>query len=100
MANGGREQLFNLRRDPNEVSNCVGSSSRIKDDLYALAVRTCTVPGAVNALDGDTLRVFPFRERPRTRIYQFDRSHGVVGFPHQPQDALKDFDRATLKRMQ
>jgi arylsulfatase len=99
MANGGREQLFNLRRDPNEVSNCVGSSSRIKDDLYALAVRTCKVPGAVNALDGDTLRVFPFRERPRTRIYQFDRSRGVVRFPRQPQDALKDFDRATLKRM-
>jgi hypothetical protein len=31
------------------------------------------------------------------RIYQFDRSRGVVGFPDKPQDALKTFDRATLR---
>jgi hypothetical protein len=53
----------------------------------------------MDALDGDELRTFPFRERPRTRIYQFDRSYGVVGFPDQPQKALKGFDRATLKRL-
>ena len=29
MANGGREQLFNLRQDPNELSNRAGSSSRL-----------------------------------------------------------------------
>ena len=28
MANGGREQLFNRKRDPNELSNCVSSSSK------------------------------------------------------------------------
>jgi arylsulfatase len=98
MANGGREQLFNLERDPNELSNCVSSSSGIRDDLYALAVKACRVPGAADALDGDRLRVFPFRKRARTRIYQFDRSRGVMGFPDKPEDALKDFERATLKR--
>src|SRR5207302_8213673 len=36
MANGGREQLFNRKRDPNEVSNCINSSAGIRDDLYAL----------------------------------------------------------------
>jgi hypothetical protein len=51
----------------------------------------------LGALDGNKLRAFPFRQRPPTRIYQFDRSRGVVGFPDEPQDALKGFDRATLR---
>jgi hypothetical protein len=84
-------------RDPNELSNCVASALKIKSELYALGVQACQVPGAADALDGDKLRAFPFRERPRRRIYQFDRSRGVVGFPVQPQDALKGFDRTTLK---
>jgi choline-sulfatase len=99
MANGGREQLFNRREDPNELLTCISSSSRIRDELYAVAVKACRVPGAIDALDGDKLRVFPFRRRAPKRIYQFDRSHGVVGFPKKPQDALKDFDRTTLKRL-
>jgi choline-sulfatase len=99
MANGGREQLFNLRQDPNELSNCVASDCKIRNDLHALGVQACQVPGAIDALDGEKLRAFPFRQRPRTRIYQFDRSRGVVGFPDRPEDALKGFDRATLKRV-
>jgi choline-sulfatase len=99
MANGGREQLFNRRRDPNELSNCISSSSGIRDDLYALAVKACRVPGAVEALEGDKLRAFPFRDRPPTRIYQFDRSQGVFGFPDKPEDALKGIDRGTLNRV-
>ncbi len=99
MANGGWEQLFNLTRDPDELSNCIGSSSAIRNDLYALAVQACRVPGAMDTLDGDKLRAFPFRKRPLVRIYQFDRSRGVLGFPDKPQDALKDFDRTTLRRV-
>jgi choline-sulfatase len=100
MANGGREQVFNRKKDPNELSNCLSSSPGIGGDLYALAVKACQVPGATDALDGDKLRVFPFRERPPTRIYQFDRSRGIVGFPDKPQDALKIFDRATLRSLE
>jgi choline-sulfatase len=100
MANGGREQLFNLKQDPNELSNRVSSCSRIRDDLYALAVQACRVPGAMDALDGDKFRAFPFRERAQTRIYQFDRSRGVLGFPGKPKDALQDFDPARLKRLE
>ncbi len=100
MANGGREQLFNLKRDPNELSNCVSSSSGIRDDLNAVAVKACRVPGAMDALESDQLRAFPFRERTPTRICQFDRSRGVFGFPEKPEDALKGFDRATLKRVE
>jgi arylsulfatase len=99
MANGGREQLFNLKRDPNELSNCVTSASKIRNELHGLGVQACRAPGAADALDGDRLRAFPFRERPWTRIYQFDRSRGVVGFPERPQDALKDFAPAMLKRL-
>jgi choline-sulfatase len=99
MANGGREQLFNLKRDPNELSNCVASDSRARNDLHALGVQTCRRPDAADAVDGEKLRTFPFRERPRTRIYQFDQSRGVVGFPDHPQDALKGFDYASSKRL-
>jgi choline-sulfatase len=100
MANGGREQLFNRKKDPNELSNYVSSSSAIRSDLYALGVKACRVPGATDAIDGNKLRAFPFRQRPPTRIYQFDRSRGVVGFPDKPQDALKTFDRATLRSLE
>src|SRR4029079_1355583 len=96
MANGGREQLFNRKKDPNEWSNCVSSWCDVRSDLYALAVKACRFPGATDAIDADRLRTFPFRQRPPTRIYQFDRSRGVVGFPDKPQDALKTFDRVTL----
>ena len=99
MANGGREQLFTRKKDPNELSNCVSSLSAVRNDLYDLAVKACRVPGATDAIDGDKLRAFPFRQRPPARIYQFDRSRGVVGFPDKPQDALKTFDRATLRSL-
>ena len=97
MANGGREQLFNLKRDPAELSNCIVSATRIRDDLYALAVSTCKVPGARDALDGDRLRSFAYRERPRKRIYQFDNSRGVKGFPNQAGDALASFNRINVR---
>jgi choline-sulfatase len=100
MANGGREQLFNRKQDPNELSNCISSSSAIGRDLYVLAVKACRVPGATDALDADKLKAFPFRQRPPIRIYQFDRSRGVVGFPDKPQDALKTFDRVTLRSLE
>ena len=99
MANGGREQLFNLKRDPNELSNCVSSSAKVRNELYALAVKACQVPGATDALDAEKLKAFPFRKRPLKRIYQFDRSRGVVGFPEKPQDALQGFEFSMPKRL-
>ena len=100
MANGGREQLFDRKKDPDELSNCVASSPAIRNELYALAVNGCRVPGATEAVDGDKLRQFPFRQRSPVRIYQFDRSRGVTGFTDKPQDALKTFDRATLRSLE
>lgn len=100
MANGGREQLFHRKKDPDELSNCVASSRAIRDEHYALAVNACRVPGATDAVEGDNLRQFPFRRRSPIRIYQFDRSRGVTGFPDKPQDALKTFNRATLRSLE
>jgi choline-sulfatase len=98
MANGCREQLFNLKRDSAERSNCIASALAIRDDLYALAVEACRGLGAMDALDGDKLRSFPFRERTRMRICQFDESRGVQGFPDKPEDALKNLSGGALKR--
>jgi choline-sulfatase len=98
MANGGREQLFNLQRDPNELSNCIAEFPDVRNELYAIAVNSCQVPGARDALGDNKLRVFPFKERERKRICQFDASRGVTRFPDKPEDALDQFDARTLKR--
>jgi hypothetical protein len=47
--------------------------------------------GAREALEGDRLRSFPYRERPRKRIYQFDKSKDVTSFPENPADAVSKF---------
>jgi choline-sulfatase len=88
MANGGREQLFNLKMDPDELHNCITEHSDVRDELYQLAVASCNCPGAADALTGGDLRTFAFRERPRERIYQFDKSRGVVGFPERPAEVV------------
>jgi len=88
MANGGCEQLFNLRDDPNELANLAEGRSEIKQRLYSKAVAACQRPELSPALEGDALRKFPFEARPLRRIYQFDRSRGVTGFPEKPEDVL------------
>ncbi|GAG44736.1 unnamed protein product, partial [marine sediment metagenome] len=40
------------------------------------------------ALAGGGLRAFPFEARELRRIYQFDESRGVTGFPERPGDVL------------
>ena len=86
---GGREQLFNLADDPNELSNRVGSESGTVGSLRALAVAACEPPEICEVLDDGILKAFPFEERERNRIYQFDRSRGITGFPERPEDVLK-----------
>lgn len=88
MANGRREQLFNLKTDPNELTNRAADTPNVRRNLYALAVARCRVVGASDALQEDDLRSFPYRERRRERIYQFDHSRGVQGFPANPGDSL------------
>lgn len=89
MANGGREQLFDLARDPLEHSNLIDSAHEIAGRLRSAAAGACDRPELRAALDGHGLRALSFEARPLRRIYQFDRSRGVTGFPKHPEDVLK-----------
>ncbi len=91
MANGGREQLFDLESDPREHVNLAAERSEVAAGLRAAAVRASDRPGAREALEDGALRVLPYRERKRGRTHQFDRSRGVRGFPERPEDAIREF---------
>jgi choline-sulfatase len=89
MANGGREQLFDLKTDPHELKNLVATGVEVAAQLRAQAASCCDRPDLQAALDNSRLRSFPFLARPLIRIYQFDASKGVTGgFPKQPEDVL------------
>jgi choline-sulfatase len=89
MANGGREQLFNLQEDPRELTNAVSTHSEVAGRMRATATKACDRAELREAMDGGGLRAFPFRARELKRIYQFDRSRGVTGFPKRPEDVLR-----------
>lgn len=89
LANGGREQLFHLREDPDELRNRVHTDDSVAHAMRGRAVEACSKAELRAALEGSELRAFPFAARPLTRIYQFDRSRGIRGFPNEPKDVLK-----------
>lgn len=91
IANGGLEQLFDLRTDPHELHNLAGARPDVARMLRTTAASACDVPGARDALQGGDLRAFPRADRELVRIYQFDYSRGVTGFPDRPEDALKAY---------
>lgn len=88
MANGGREQLFDVRQDVRELKNLAATRRDIADHLRGKATAATNRPALRAAMDKDELRHFPFAARPLRRIYQFDRSRGVTGFPAHPGDSL------------
>jgi choline-sulfatase len=89
MANGGREQLFQLHDDPQELSNSIEAHPDVARRLRATATRACERPELRETMDAHGLRAFDFQARELKRIYQFDRSRGVTGFPKHPQDVLR-----------
>lgn len=89
MSNGGREQLFNLKEDPDELTQRLADSPDVAARLRGAAVEACSRPNVARAMDGDSLRRFEYAPFPRSRIYQFDRSRGVKSFPDHPSDVLK-----------
>lgn len=95
LANGGREQLFNLEKDPQEHKNLVDTHRRLRGELRNEAAEACRHPGAADALEGDELRSFPYAAWPRKRIFQIDTPE-VTGFPHRPEEALHAY-RAGLE---
>lgn len=88
LANGGREQLFNVTEDPGELVQRLADAPDIAARMRQQAVEAINVPNANRALENGALKAFPFQARPLTRIYQFDHSRGVSGFPKNPGDVL------------
>jgi arylsulfatase len=95
LANGGREQLFDLQNDPHELKNLAMGEAAVARTLRARGVAACAVPGASDALvDGD-FKAYPYVSVTELRrTYQFDKSRGINGFPKNPADALKEYERS------
>jgi len=90
MANGGREQLFNIAEDPHELRELSRERPNVRRHLRERAVAfLAESPNSARALDSGDLRSVPFRAMPDQRIYQFDQSRGVHGFPEHPGDVVK-----------
>ena len=88
MANGNREQLFNLREDPQEITERSKYHPDMVTRLTQAAIAYLRKPGAEQALDSEKIKSFDFEPQKSVRIYQFDHSRGVKGFPLHPGDAL------------
>ncbi|MBN1583786.1 MAG: sulfatase-like hydrolase/transferase, partial [Anaerolineae bacterium] len=67
LANGNREQLFHAIDDPQEQVNRAAECPDIRHVLQSAAITACQSPGVADALDGENLRAFPYRERKRDR---------------------------------
>jgi arylsulfatase len=93
MANGGREQLFNVTEDPHELRQRVNDAPDVAARLRDLAVAALQDPNSARALEKGGLRRFPYRRLSDQRIYQFDQSRGVRGFPAHPADVLKAWEK-------
>ena len=88
MANGGREQLFDVESDPGEIQQLLERRPDEARHLRQAAVAALDNSAGAAALDGSDLKILPYAARQLRRIYQFDRSRGVEGFPDSPQDLL------------
>ncbi|MDD9269434.1 sulfatase [Paenibacillus sp. GCM10023248] len=81
MSNGGREQLFHLGEDPQELVELSGRHPDIAADLRRVAAEEAARhPALAPAMSGSSLRSYPFAERPLTRIRQFNLARGVSDF--------------------
>ncbi|MBI2431626.1 MAG: sulfatase-like hydrolase/transferase [Candidatus Hydrogenedentes bacterium] len=92
FANGGHEQLFHLPSDPQELRQRAQDAPEELARLHSIAHKALSHPNIERALEAGELRKFPLGSRPLQRIYQFDPSRNVRGFPEHPADVLKEFD--------
>ena len=92
LANGEREQLFNLRQDPWELEQRVDDEPELAKQFRATAAaHLASHPGGAEAVADGDLRAFPFEERSCERIIQMDASRGVRSFPETPEAGLRTF---------
>jgi choline-sulfatase len=93
MANGGREQLFDLAADPEETVQLIDDRPQVAQRFRETAREMLGERGATAALtdDASDLAEFEFREREAERIHQFAGYRGVDSFPEDPADVLEDW---------
>ena len=92
FANGGQEQLFHLTQDRHELHQRAQDEPPRLARMREAAQRMAARPNLDRALEDGLLKRFPFERRPLKRIYQFDASRGVRGFPESPAGALEHYD--------
>ncbi|OXS58886.1 hypothetical protein B1A99_13070 [Cohnella sp. CIP 111063] len=81
MANGGREQLFHMKEDKDELRQLADARPDVLAALRQAAVEEMSRHAALqDALAFGDLRSFPYQERPLSRIRQFNLSIGVADF--------------------
>jgi len=88
LANGARQQLFNLEEDPHEIDQRLEKEPDVVARLRQLAEQYLTENAGGGGLVAGGLQGFVFKARPANRIYQFDTSRGIRGFPDRPEDIL------------
>ncbi|MDQ8192822.1 sulfatase-like hydrolase/transferase [Coraliomargarita sp. SDUM461004] len=80
MANGGLEQLFNLKLDPNETDNLCASHASTCEQLKTILTSHLQKNGPAEAIDNGKLLAQKHTKKSLSRAYQFDRSR--VGEPY------------------
>lgn len=98
LANGGRVQLFDLGADPHELRELSGSRPDLVARFLKVGTDQLRRAGCHDALDGDQPRSLSFQDwrqqlgasPSQERIFQFDASRGIVGFPDKAADVIGD----------
>lgn len=99
LSNGGREQLFDLAADSNELVNRAADLPDICRDLRNRATDFADRPGTRRALNEQgRLQTFAFQPRSRRRVVQMARERGVSGFPDTAIEVLAHFEPCTSRR--
>ncbi|MDS0300650.1 sulfatase-like hydrolase/transferase [Halogeometricum sp. S1BR25-6] len=81
MRNGGREQLFDLSTDPNEVDECAGDHPEKTAELRESLAEKLTAEGQTAFVENGTLRRDPYREIDMGRLVR-------EPYPASPADVL------------
>lgn len=89
MANGNSRLLFDVIADPDELHPLGQEHARTSDRLHAMLVDHLRAEGVQEAFDGEELASMPYRYWPVRRLYQFDASRGVTGFPDDPGEIFQ-----------
>lgn len=88
FANGDTHLLFNVVDDPEELHPLGATYPAKAEQLLGLVTEHLRDEALSAAFDGDSLATMPYRVWPTRRIYQFDQSRGVTGFPDDPSEIL------------